>query len=141
MAVKRYYYEVLGVGRQASPEELKRAFRKIAMESPPDRNPGDAGAATRFKEASEAYTVLSDPGRRRSYELFGHAASDFGGGPAVDFNDMRFGDLLETLFGGGIGRRGRRASKRGGVLRYELTMPFREGFTRTATQIEIATLD
>ena len=75
MAVKRDYYEVLGVGRQASAEELKRAFRKIAMDSHPDRNPDDAVAAARFKEASEAYAVLSDPQRRRSYDLFGHSAA------------------------------------------------------------------
>ena len=83
MAVKRDYYEVLGVARQASPEELKRAFRKIAMDSHPDRNPDDAAAAVRFKEASEAYAVLSDPDRRRSYDLFGHSAVG-AGGPAVD---------------------------------------------------------
>src|SRR5947199_7770871 len=104
MAVKRDYYEVLGVARQASPEELKRAFRKIAMDSHPDRNPDDPAAAARFKEASEAYTVLSDPSRRRNYDMFGHAATDFGsGGPAVDFSDMPFGDLFETFFGGGMG--------------------------------------
>jgi DnaJ-class molecular chaperone len=66
VAVKRDYYEVLGVGRQASAEELKRAFRKIAMDSHPDRNPDDMAAHARFKEASEAYSVLSDPDRRRS---------------------------------------------------------------------------
>ncbi|TMC08134.1 MAG: molecular chaperone DnaJ [Chloroflexi bacterium] len=141
MAVKRDYYEVLGVGRQASPEELKRAFRKIAMESHPDRNPGDAGAATRFKEASEAYTVLSDPSRRRSYDLFGHAASDFGGGPAVDFTDMPFADLFETFFGGGIGSRSRRQrSNRGDDLRYDLTITFEEAFTGVEKQLEVPRL-
>jgi len=70
VAVRRDYYEVLGVGRQASADELKRAFRKIAMDSHPDRNPDDPAAAARFKEASEAYAVLSDPGRRRSYDMF-----------------------------------------------------------------------
>ncbi|HEX2646702.1 MAG TPA: DnaJ domain-containing protein, partial [Candidatus Dormibacteraeota bacterium] len=79
MAVKRDYYEVLGVDRQCSAEDLKRAFRKIAMDSHPDRYPDDPAAAARFKEASEAYTVLSDPQRRRSYDLFGHAA--VGSGP------------------------------------------------------------
>src|SRR5207253_1158364 len=100
MAVKRDYYEVLGVARQASPEELKRAFRKIAMDSHPDRNPDDAAAAVRFKEASEAYAVLSDPDRRRSYDLFGHSAVG-AGGPAVDFSDMPFADIFDTFFGGG----------------------------------------
>ena len=88
MAVKRDYYEVLGVSRQAAPEELKRAFRKIAMDSHPDRNPDDPAAAARFKEASEAYTILSDPGRRRTYDMYGHAAVESGAGPAVDFSDM-----------------------------------------------------
>ena len=108
MAVKRDYYEILGVGRQASTEDLKRAFRKIAMDSHPDRYPGDDAAAARFKEASEAYSVLSDPGRRRSYDLFGHSATDFGAGATVDFSDMPFGDLFETFFGGGVGGRARR---------------------------------
>ena len=107
MAIKRDYYEVLGVGRQASPEDLKRAFRKIAMDSHPDRNPDDAVAHERFKEASEAYTVLSDPDRRRSYDLFGHAAVG-SGGPAVDFSDMPFADIFDTFFGGGFGARARR---------------------------------
>src|SRR2546430_11061473 len=107
MAVKRDYYEVLGVGRQASPEELKRAFRKIAMDSHPDRNPDDAVAHERFKEASEAYTVLSDPDRRRSYDLLGHAAVG-SGGPAVGFSDMPFADIFDTFFGRGFGARARR---------------------------------
>lgn len=139
MAVRRDYYEVLGVGRQASPEELKRAFRKIAMDSHPDRNPGDAAAAARFKEASEAYTVLSDPGRRRSYDLFGHAAGDFGSGPAVDFTD--FGDLFETFFGGGVGSRSRRQrSNRGDDLRYDLTVTFQEAFTGVEKEIDVPRL-
>jgi len=106
VAVKRDYYEVLGVARQASAEELKRAFRKIAMDSHPDRNPDDVVAHERFKEASEAYTVLSDPERRRSYDLFGHSAAG-AGGPAVDFSDMPFADIFDTFFGGGFGEGGR----------------------------------
>jgi len=141
VAVKRDYYEVLGVGRQASPDELKRAFRKIAMESHPDRNPGDAAAATRFKAASEAYTVLSDPSRRRSYDLFGHASTDFGGGPPVDFTDMPFADLFETFFGGGIGSRSRRQrSNRGDDLRYDLTITFEEAFTGVEKQLDVPRL-
>src|SRR2546428_964675 len=115
MAVKRDYYEVLGVARRASPEELKRAFRKIAMDSHPDRYPDDAAAAARFKEASEAYTVLSDPERRRSYDMFGHSAVG-ASGPAVDFSDMPFADIFDTFFGGGFGRPGRPlGSERGPV--------------------------
>lgn len=139
MAVKRDYYEVLGVGRQASAEDLKRAFRKIAMDSHPDRNPDDAVAHERFKEASEAYSVLSDPDRRRSYDLFGHSA--VGGGPAVDFSDMPFADIFDTFFGGGFGARSRRQrSNRGDDLRYDLTITFDESFTGVERQIEVARL-
>lgn len=141
MAVKRDYYEVLGVGRQASPDDLKRAFRKIAMDSHPDRFPDDPAAAARFKEASEAYTVLSDPGRRRTYDMFGHAAVESGGGPAVDFSDMPFGDIFETFFGGGIGGRSRRErSNRGDDLRYDQTITFDEAFTGVEKQIDVARL-
>jgi molecular chaperone DnaJ len=138
LAVKRDYYEVLGVERQASAEELKRAFRKIAMDSHPDRNPNDPAAAVRFKEASEAYAVLSDPSRRRSYDLFGHAATDPGGGPAVDFTDMPFADLFETFFGGGRTRRER--SNRGADLRYDMTITFEEAFTGVEKQIDVPRL-
>ena len=138
MAIKRDYYEVLGVGRQASPEDLKRAFRKIAMDSHPDRNPDDAVAAARFKEASEAYAVLSDPDRRRSYDMFGHSAVG-AGGPAVDFSDMPFADIFDTFFGGGFGTRARRqASNRGEDLRYDLTITFEESFTGVEKQIDVA---
>jgi molecular chaperone DnaJ len=138
LAVKRDYYEVLGVGRQASPDDLKRAFRKIAMDSHPDRFPDDAGAAARFKEASEAYNVLSDPGRRRTYDMFGHAAVESGSGPAVDFTDMPFGDIFESFFGGGRSRRER--SNRGDDLRYDLTITFEEAFTGVERQIDVARL-
>src|SRR6267378_3189734 len=140
MAVKRDYYEVLGVGRQASPEELKRAFRKIAMDSHPDRNPSDAVAHERFKEASEAYTVLSDPDRRRSYDMFGHSAVG-AGGPAVDFSDMPFADIFDTFFGGGFGARARRErSNRGDDLRYDMTITFEESFTGIEKQIDVPRL-
>ena len=129
------------MGRQASAEELKRAFRKIAMDSHPDRNPGDAAAAARFKEASEAYNVLSDPGRRRSYDLFGHAATEFGGGPGVDFTDMPFSDLFETFFGGGAGSRSRRQrANRGDDLRYDLTLTFEEAFKGVEKQLDVPRL-
>ena len=140
MAVKRDYYEVLGVARQCSPDELKRAFRKIAMDSHPDRNPGDAVAAERFKEASEAYAVLSDPDRRRSYDLFGHSAVG-AGGPAVDFSDMPFADIFDTFFGGGFGGRSRRErSNRGDDLRYDMTITFEESFTGVDKEIDVTRL-
>jgi molecular chaperone DnaJ len=141
LAVKRDYYEVLGVARQCSADELKRAFRKIAMDSHPDRFPDDPAAASRFKEASEAYTVLSDPGRRRSYDMFGHAAAEPGGGPAVDFSDMPFADIFDTFFGGGFGGRGRRErSNRGSDLRYDMTITFEEAFTGVEKQVEVGRL-
>ena len=140
MAVKRDYYEVLGVGRQASADDLKRAFRKIAMDSHPDRFPDDAPAAARFKEASEAYTVLSDPGRRRTYDMFGHAAVD-PGGPVVDFSDMPFADIFDTFFGGG-GRGGgrRQRSNRGDDLRYDITITFEEAFLGVEKHIDVPRL-
>src|SRR6267142_2757598 len=140
LAVKRDYYEVLGCARQASAEDLKRAFRKIAMDSHPDRNPDDPAVAARFREASEAYAVLSDPGRRRSYDMFGHAVES-GGGPAVDFSDMPFADIFDTFFGGGFGGRARRErSNRGDDLRYDLTITFEEAFTGVEKQIDVARL-
>jgi len=140
VAVKRDYYEVLGVGRQASTDELKRAFRKIAMDSHPDRYPDDAAAASRFKEASEAYTVLSDAGRRRTYDMFGHSAVE-SGGPAVDFSDMPFADIFDTFFGGG-GRGGgrRQRSNRGDDLRYDMTITFEEAFIGVEKQIDVPRL-
>jgi molecular chaperone DnaJ len=136
VAVKRDYYEVLGVSRQCSAEELRVAFRKIAMDSHPDRHPNDPVAHERFKEASEAYAVLSDPERRRSYDLFGHSA--VGGGPGIDFSDMPFADIFDTFFGGGFGARARRErSNRGDDLRYDMTIPFEEAFTGVEKVIDV----
>jgi molecular chaperone DnaJ len=140
VAVKRDYYEVLGVARQASAEDLKRAFRKIAMDSHPDRFPDDAVAAARFKEASEAYTVLSDPGRRRTYDMFGHSAVE-SGGPVVDFSDMPFADIFDTFFGGGGRGAGRRQrSNRGDDLRFDITITFEEAFLGVEKQIDVQRL-
>ena len=139
MAVKRDYYEVLGVSRQCTSEELKVAFRKIAMDSHPDRHPDDPVAHQRFKEASEAYSVLSDPERRRSYDLFGHSA--VAGGPGIDFSDMPFADIFDTFFGGGFGARARRErSNRGDDLRYDLTITFEEAFTGVEKQLDVPRL-
>ena len=119
-ARKRDYYEVLGVSRQASAQDLKSAYRKLAMQYHPDRNPGDKAAEDRFKEASEAYEVLSDPEKRGHYDRFGHSAMpfDFGG-----FNSSGINDVLSEIFGdifGGRSRRGGRA--RGSDLRYNLSL-------------------
>lgn len=124
---KRDYYEVLGVQRTASAQELKSAFRKVALQYHPDRNPGDKDAEEKFKEASEAYEVLSDPERRAKYDRFGHSGNPFegfggGGFQGVNINDI-FGDIFGEIFGGG---RGRRTSNRGADLRYNLEISFEE---------------
>ena len=136
MAVKRDYYEVLGVQRGASAEELKAAFRKLAMQHHPDRNPDNPQAAERFKECSEAYSVLSDPDRRRSYDLFGHSGVDTSGfGGFEGFSG--FGEIFETFFGGGMGRGGRGRTTRGDDLRYDVTIAFEEAFTGAEKEIEV----
>ena len=140
MAVKRDYYEVLGVARQASPDDLKRAFRKLAMEYHPDRNPDNPDASSRFKECSEAYGVLSDPDKRRSYDMFGHAGvNQAGAGGFSGFEGFGFGDIFETFFGGG-GQRGRQRTTRGEDLRYDLTISFEEAFGGTEKEIDVPRL-
>ena len=115
---KRDYYEVLGVSKTADEAELKKAYRKVAKKYHPDVNPGDAEAEKKFKEASEAYAILSDPDKRRQYDQFGHAAFEQGGGPGAggyggfDFNSMDFGDIFGDIFGDLFG--GGRRSSRGG---------------------------
>lgn len=141
MAVKRDYYEVLGVGRSASADDLKRAFRKLAMQYHPDRNPDDPQAAERFKECSEAYEVLSDPEKRRSYDMFGHAGVQPGAaGGFTGFEGFGFGDIFDTFFGGGAGTRTRRRSTRGDDLRYDLTITFEEAFEGVEKMLEVPRL-
>src|SRR4029453_5461351 len=127
---KRDYYNVLGVERGASEEELKKAYRKLAMKHHPDRNPDDKSAETKFKEAKEAYEVLSDAKKRAAYDQFGHAGVDasagFGGGrgPGPEgfggFADA-FGDIFGEIFGQGRGARGNGVF-RGADLRYNLEL-------------------
>ena len=115
---KRDYYEVLGVSKDADEATLKKAYRQAAKKYHPDMNPGDAEAEKKFKEASEAYAVLSDPEKRRQYDQFGHAAFDGsagagGGYGGFDFNGADFGDIFGDIFGDlfGGGRRGGRANR------------------------------
>ncbi len=128
-AAKRDPYEVLGVGREASQEDIKKAYRKLALKYHPDRNPGDKPAEERFKEASGAYQIVGDPERRAQFDRFGHAAFDqqsgFGGFDfSAGFEDL-FSDIFGDFFGGGRGRsRGR--SRRGEDLRYDLEIQFEE---------------
>ena len=128
MAAKRDYYEVLGVDRSASVEDIKKAYRKIALKSHPDRHPGDKHAEERFKEASEAYQVLSDPERRAQFDRFGHAAFEQGGFGGFDFAAAGFEDIFGDIFGDFFGgqRRGRSRTRRGEDLRYDLEISFEE---------------
>ena len=145
MATKRDYYQVLGIARDADGTAVKSAYRKLAVQYHPDRNPGDAAAEERFKEAAEAYAVLSDAEKRARYDRFGHeglrgaAGGPFGGGidPTVfgDFADI-LGDLFGFGFGGAGRRRGGRTPSRGADLRYDLEVSFEEaafGVERTLT--------
>ena len=135
--VKRDYYEVLGVARSATPEELKKAYRKLAMEFHPDRNQGDKGAEEKFKEIGEAYSVLSDPQKRQQYDTFGHAASgampDFGAGFSFD---SAF-DLFDMFFGGGGGRRRQTGPQRGADLRMTIELNFEEAVFGAERTVEI----
>ena len=129
MAAKRDYYEVLGVERNAGADEIKKAYRKIALKCHPDRNPGDKAAEERFKQASEAYQVLCDADRRAQYDRFGHAAFEQGQGfGGFDFSAGGFDDILGDLFGDFFGapRRGRSRTRRGEDLRFDLEISFEE---------------
>lgn len=127
--MKRDYYEILGVAREVSPEDLKKAYRKLAHQFHPDKNPGNPEAEARFKEASEAYAVLSDSEKRAQYDRLGHAAfgNGQGGDPFAGFDPFSsFGDLFSEFFGGDIfGRSGRGGrGRRGADLRYDLEVDF-----------------
>ena len=147
MADKRDYYEVLGVDKNADDATLKKAYRKLAKKYHPDMNPGDKEAEAKFKEATEAYSVLSDADKRRQYDQFGHAAFENGGGGAgggfggFDFGgDMGdiFGDIFGDLFGGGGGRRrANNGPMKGANLRAAVNIMFQEAITGCDKELEI----
>jgi molecular chaperone DnaJ len=138
MSGKRDYYEVLGVGRGASIDEIKKAYRKLAMQYHPDQNPGNKAAEEKFKEAAEAYAVLSDASKRERYDQFGHAGlGGSGGGQNFQFDPNQFADfedILGQFFGGGLfgdifgggRRRSRGGAERGSDLQYTLRLSFKE---------------
>jgi molecular chaperone DnaJ len=141
---KRDYYEILGVERGASEGDLKKAYRRLAMKYHPDRNPDDKAAEEKFKEANEAYEVLSDASKRAAYDQYGHAGVDpqMGGGPGgmggANFSDI-FGDVFSDFFGGARGG-SRGGPQRGSDLRYTLELDLEEAVRGTNVTIRVPTL-
>ncbi|NLC51421.1 MAG: molecular chaperone DnaJ [Firmicutes bacterium] len=143
---KRDYYEVLGISKDATRDEIKKAYRKMARKYHPDMNPGDKDAEEKFKEIKEAYDVLSDPQKRQQYDRFGHTADDmgqgyggFGGaGGFGGFGDFGgFEDIFETFFGGGMRQSHPRGPQRGSDLRYDLDITLNEAAQGLEKEIEI----
>lgn len=142
---KRDYYEVLGVSKTADDAEIKKAYRTLAKKYHPDANPGDAEAEKKFKEASEAYAILSDAEKRKTYDQFGHAAFEqggaggYGGGfdfGSMDFTDM-FGDIFGDLFGGGRSRRANNGPMKGANVRVGVRISFEEAVFGCEKEIEV----
>ena len=137
---KRDYYEVLGVARNASEADIKKAFRRLAMKHHPDRNTADSGAEAKFKEAKLAYDVLSDPKKRSAYDQFGHAgveAGPGGFGGSGDFGGGSFQDIFGDVFGDIFGGRGGRRSGRGSDLRYDLALSLEDAVAGKDVKIRI----
>ena len=152
MADKRDYYEVLGVDKNADEATLKKAYRQLAKKYHPDVNPGDKEAEAKFKEATEAYSILSDPDKRRQYDQFGHAAFENGGGGGAggfggfDFSGSDMGDIFGDLFGdlfggGGSRRRANNGPMKGANLRARVNITFEEAVFGCEKELEITLKD
>ena len=143
---KRDYYDVLGVNKSSTADQIKSAYRKLAVKYHPDKNEGDKAAEEKFKEASEAYHVLSNSERKQSYDNFGHSAFENGGGGRGGFSNFdfssHFSDIFEDFFGegfGGGGRRNRKTHNRGSDLRYDLSITLEESYTGKKQDIKFST--
>ncbi len=148
MATKRDYYEILGVQKGATKDEIKKGYRKLAVQYHPDKNPGDHTAEEKFKEATEAYEVLSDDQKRQIYDQYGHAGLEGMGGPGgpggfdpsafQGFEDIfgDFGGIFENLFGGGARRRGSGGPNQGSSLRYDLQISFHDAVYGTKAEVQ-----
>ncbi len=149
MGNKKDFYDILGINRDASDDDIKKAYRKLAMKFHPDRNPDSKDAEDKFKEAKEAYEILSEPEKRRAYDTYGHAGvnPNLGGGPG-GFNSGEgfggfseaFGDIFGEIFGGGRGRGGQQVY-RGADLRYNMEITLEQAARGTETKIRIPSLD
>lgn len=144
---KRDYYEVLGVDKNADDAAIKKAYRALAKKYHPDMNPGDAEAEKKFKEASEAYAILSDPEKKKQYDQFGHAAFEGGGGGyggfdfnSADFSDI-FGDIFGDFFGGGRRSRGNNGPMKGANIRTSVRISFEEAVFGVDKEIELTLKD
>jgi len=142
---KRDYYEVLGVNKNSTPDQIKSAYRKLAVKHHPDKNKGDKAAEEKFKEASEAYHVLSNSERKQNYDNFGHSAFENGAGGRSGFGNFdfssHFSDIFEDFFseGFGGGRRSRRSNYRGSDLRYDLSITLEEAYSGKKQDIKFST--
>ncbi|MGF1723140.1 molecular chaperone DnaJ [Photobacterium nomapromontoriensis] len=142
---KRDFYEVLGVSRDASERDIKKAYKRLAMKFHPDRNQGDDQAAEKFREVKQAYEILTDPQKRAAYDQYGHAAFEQGGmggggfGGGADFGDI-FGDVFGDIFGGGGRRGGQQRAQRGADLRYNMELTLEEAVRGCSKEIRVPTL-